>query len=138
MAKNPTLREVHEYILVFSNGRLSRESLGRKSTLSREAFLELTRSVWTLAAKPARKVGHPAPFPVGLPYRLIQLYTFEGEVVLDSSMGSGPTAIAALKTGRHYLGYDSSPEYGKLAEKRLQALKVEQQAPSPLELEKLA
>lgn len=118
-AKNPTLRDVHEYILVFSKGTFSRENLGRKSTISKEEFLEFTKSVWTFPAESATKIGHPAPFPVELPYRLIQLYTFEGEIILDPFMGSGQTAIAAIKTKRHYVGYEISMEYVKLAEKRI-------------------
>jgi site-specific DNA-methyltransferase (adenine-specific) len=118
-AKNPTLRDIHEYILVFSKGTFSRENLGRKSTISREEFLEFTKSVWSFPAEPATKVGHPAPFPIELPYRLIQLYTFEGEVVLDPFIGSGQTAIAAIKTRRHYVGYDINEDYVKLAEKRI-------------------
>lgn len=64
-------------------------------------------------------MGIPAPFPVELPYRLIQLYTFEGEIVLDPFMGSGQTGIAAIKTKRHYIGYEINEEYVKLAEKRI-------------------
>lgn len=118
-AKNPTLRDVHEYILVFSKGSYSRENLGRKSTISREEFLEFTKSVWTFPAEPATRVGHPAPFPVELPYRLIQLYTFEEEIILDPFMGSGQTAIAAIRTNRHYIGYEISKEYVTLAERRI-------------------
>ncbi len=118
-AKNPTLRDVHEYILVFSKGTFTRESLGRKSTISKEEFLEFTKSVWSFPAESAKRVGHPAPFPIELPYRLIQLYTFEGEVVLDPFMGSGQTAIAAIKTHRRYVGYEVNEEYVKLAEKRI-------------------
>jgi len=118
-AKNPTLRDIHEYILVFSKGMFSRENLGRKNTISREEFLEYTKSVWTFSADKASRVGHPAPFPVELPYRLIQLYTFEGEVVLDPFIGSGQTAIAALKTNRYYIGYEINKEYVKLANKRI-------------------
>lgn len=118
-AKNPTLRDIHEYILVFSKGMFSRESLTRKTTISRDEFLEFTKSVWTFSAEPATKVGHPAPFPVELPYRLIQLYTFEREIVLDPFIGSGQAAIAAIKTKRHYVGYDINKEYVKLAEKRV-------------------
>jgi len=118
-AKNPTLRDIHEYILVFSKGMFKREDVGRDSTVSRNEFLELTKSVWTFPAEPAKKVGHPAPFPVELPYRLIQLYTFEGEVVLDPFIGSGQTAIAAIKAKRHYVGYDISEEYVRLAERRI-------------------
>ncbi|HPZ08832.1 MAG TPA: site-specific DNA-methyltransferase [Candidatus Eremiobacteraeota bacterium] len=116
--KNPTLRDVHEYILVFSKGTFSRKS-DRKSTISRDEFLEFTKSTWTFGAESARKIGHPAPFPVELPYRLIQLYTFEDEIVLDPFMGSGQTAIASIKTKRHYAGYDINEEYVKLAQRRI-------------------
>jgi site-specific DNA-methyltransferase (adenine-specific) len=128
-AKNPVLRDVHEYILVFSKGMFSRGNLRRKSTISKEEFLEFTKSVWTFAAEPATKIGHPAPFPVELPYRLIQLYTFEGEIVLDPFMGSGQTAIAAVKTHRHYVGYDINEEYTRLAEKRIKEFSLSLNTP---------
>jgi len=64
-------------------------------------------------------VGHPAPFPEELPYRLIQLYTFEGDVVLDPFCGSGTTCIAALKTGRHFVGFDIYEDYVNLARRRI-------------------
>ncbi|PIV55749.1 SAM-dependent methyltransferase [Candidatus Desantisbacteria bacterium CG02_land_8_20_14_3_00_49_13] len=118
-AQNPILRDIHEYILVFSKGMYSRGNPGRKSTISKEEFLEFTKSMWTFSAESARKVGHPAPFPVELPYRLIQLYTYEREVILDPFIGSGQVAIAAVKTNRNYVGYDITEEYVKLAEKRI-------------------
>jgi len=119
-AKNPTLRDVHEYILVFSKGTFKREKpKKRESTISKEEFLEFTKSVWTFPAVSARKIGHPAPFPEELPYRCIQLYTFKEEVILDPFIGSGQTAIAAIKTGRYYVGYEINEEYVKLAEKRI-------------------
>ena len=121
-ATNPTLRDTHEYILVFSKGSFRREKVdGRESTISKEEFLEFTKSVWTFGAESARKIGHPAPYPVELPYRLIQLYTFSGEVVLDPFMGSGQTALAARKTGRHFVGYELNEEYRTLALKRIAA-----------------
>ncbi|MBX3053079.1 MAG: site-specific DNA-methyltransferase [Caldilineaceae bacterium] len=122
---NPTLRDVHEYILVFSKQRFGRskkrpgDQPDREPTISRDDFLEHTKSVWTFPPEPARRVGHPAPFPVELPRRLIELYTFAGEVVLDPFMGSGQTAIAALRTGRRYVGYEVSEEYAALAKKRI-------------------
>jgi site-specific DNA-methyltransferase (adenine-specific) len=129
-AANPTLRDIHEYILIFSKGTFKREKLPRrKSTISKEEFLEFTKSVWTFPAEPARIVGHPAPFPLELPYRLIQLYTFEGEVVLDPFMGSGQTAIAAIKTDRHYVGYEINEEYLKLAERRIKDFLLEFRSP---------
>jgi site-specific DNA-methyltransferase (adenine-specific) len=127
---NPTLRDVHEYILVFSKGTFSRKAQpGRESTISKEEFLEFTKSVWTFGAESARKVGHPAPFPVELPYRLIQLYTFSGEVVLDPFMGSGQTALAALKAGRRYVGYEIDETYVRLAEQRVRAFLQETEHP---------
>ena len=128
-AANPTLRDVHEYILVFSKGSFQRGQSalgldgdhhpGRKNTISKQEFLEYTKSVWDFSAESARKIGHPAPFPVELPYRLIQLYTFEGDVVLDPFMGSGQTALAALKSDRHFVGYEINSAYRKLALKRI-------------------
>lgn len=124
-AKNPILRDIHEYILVFSKGMFTRGSpFRRKSTISKQEFLDFTKSVWTFAAEPATKVGHPAPFPVELPYRLIQLYTFEGEVVLDPFVGSGQAAIAAVKTRRHYVGYDINERYVKLAKRRIKEFEL--------------
>jgi site-specific DNA-methyltransferase (adenine-specific) len=120
-ATNPTLRDTHEYILVFSKGSFRRDKMdGRVSTISKEEFLEFTKSVWGFPSESARKVGHPAPFPVELPYRLIQLYTFSNEIVLDPFMGSGQTALATLKAGRHFVGYELSEEYCSLAERRIQ------------------
>lgn len=119
-ASNPTLRDVHEYILVFSKGSFRSVRPGsRQDTITKEEFLEFTKSVWSFASESARKIGHPAPFPMELPYRLIQLYTFEGDIVLDPFMGSGQTALAALKAGRHYVGYEVNAEYLALAEKRI-------------------
>jgi site-specific DNA-methyltransferase (adenine-specific) len=119
-AANPTLRDIHEYILVFSKEAFNRKNLpGKVSTLTREEFLEFTKSVWTFPAQPAHKIGHPAPFPIELPYRLIQLYTFKDEVILDPFCGSGSTCIAAIKAGRHYIGYDTEQEYVQLAQRRI-------------------
>jgi len=130
-ASNPTLRDIHEYILVFSKGTFSRKKHpGKSSTVSREEFLEFTKSVWTFPAEQARSIGHPAPFPIELPYRLIQLYTYEGEVILDPFMGSGQTGLAAVKTKRHYVGYDTNEEYVKLAERRIRRFRYVQDVPS--------
>jgi len=124
-AANPTLRDVHEYILVFSKGSFSRKRpAAKENTIGRDEFLESTKSVWTFATETARKVGHPAPFPVELPRRLIQLYTFAGDLVLDPFMGSGQTAIAALRSGRHFVGYETDPGYVKLAEERIKSERV--------------
>jgi site-specific DNA-methyltransferase (adenine-specific) len=116
---NPVLRDVHEYILIFSKGAFQRQGSPQASTISRDQFLEWTKSVWHFPAVSARKIGHPAPFPEELPYRLIQLYTFQGEVVLDPFVGSGSTCLAALKSGRVYIGYDTHADYLALAQHRI-------------------
>ena len=119
-ASNPVLRDTHEYILVFSKGSFSRKKTDDKeNTIDKDQFMEWTKSVWSMNTESAKKVGHPAPFPLELPYRLIQLYSYKGEVVLDPFMGSGSTAIAALKSERKYIGYDVEAEYIKLAEERI-------------------
>jgi site-specific DNA-methyltransferase (adenine-specific) len=119
-AANPVLRDTHEYILIFSKESFSRKKgEDKENTISRDQFMEWTKSVWLMNTESAKKVGHPAPFPVELPYRLIQLYTFKGDIVLDPFMGSGSTAIAALKSERKYIGYDIDPEYIQLCEDRL-------------------
>lgn len=118
-AANPVLRDVHEYILIFSKGSLSRSKEKAESSISREGFLENTRSVWSFPPESARRIGHPAPFPEELPRRLIDLYTFVGDVVLDPFCGAGTTCVAAKRAGRHYLGYDVESEYLELAQNRL-------------------
>lgn len=122
---NPTLRDSHEYILVFSKQTFRRPNpQGRRATITRQEFLEFTRSVWYFPPVSAKKIGHPAPFPEELPYRCIQLYTFEGEVVLDPFMGSGQTALAALRAGRVFVGYEIEPQYVALALRRLQHARI--------------
>ncbi len=123
-ASNPILRDQHEYIIVMSKGDFKREKGCKEDTITREEFLEFTRSVWRFPPESATKVGHPAPFPEELPYRCIQLYTFKGDVVLDPFVGSGTTCIAALRSGRHFVGIDVEEEYVKIAEKRIREVLV--------------
>jgi site-specific DNA-methyltransferase (adenine-specific) len=123
-AANPILRDIHEYILIFSKGSYKRErskdELEKKqNTMTKEQFMEWTKSIWTMNAESARRIGHPAPFPEELPNRLIQLYSFTNDIILDPFMGSGTTAVAAIKLKRNYVGYDINEEYIKLADKRI-------------------
>ncbi len=121
-ASNPTLRDVHEYVLVFSKGSYAREKGEKKNTIQRDDFLEATKSVWHFPAESARRVGHPAPFPVELPRRLIELYSFAGDIILDPFCGSGTTCLAAVNTGRLYVGYELKKEYIDLSQRRLAEL----------------
>ncbi|SFE43490.1 DNA-methyltransferase [Thermoflexibacter ruber] len=118
-ASNPVLRDTHEYILIFSKGDYKRDSKDKKSTIAKEQFMEWTKSVWTMNPESAKKIGHPAPFPEELPHRLIQLLSFENDVILDPFMGSGTSAVSALKNNRKFVGYEISEEYVKLAENRI-------------------
>ena len=120
-AANPVLRDIHEYILVFSKDSFSRKSEGKENSIRKEDFLEWTKSVWTFPSVSAKRIGHPAPFPEELPHRLIQLYTFKEDVVLDPFCGSGTTCFSALKSGRHYIGYDIEEKYIELANERIRA-----------------
>lgn len=119
-ASNPVLRDYHEYILVFSKDSYSknREQI-KKDTIGRDEFIEWTRSVWTFPAVNAKKIGHPAPFPIELPHRLINLYSYEGDVILDPFCGSGTTAIACLQNKRNYICYDINQEYIDLSKTRI-------------------
>lgn len=121
-AANPILRDIHEYILIFSKGDFRREKGEKENSITKEQFMEWTKSIWTMNAESARRIGHPAPFPEELPYRLIQLYSFKGDIILDPFMGSGTTAVSAIKSARKFVGYEISQQYIDLAEKRLKPL----------------
>ena len=117
-AKCPVIAERHEYVLVFCKHEYSRIIDG-ESTISKDEFRKATESIWEIKEESAKRIGHPAPFPLGLPRRLIQLYSFKDDVVLDPFMGSGTTALAAKETGRRWVGYDTSEKYVDLATGRL-------------------
>ncbi len=127
-ASNPVLRDISERVIVASKGRFDRartvkqrqaEGLPAKSTLLTEDFLALTLDVWSIPPESARRVGHPAPFPVELPEQLIRLYTFEDDLVLDPFMGSGSSLVAAKHLGRRYAGYDLDADYVEIARRRV-------------------
>jgi DNA modification methylase len=121
-ARSPRLRDLHEYLLVFAKQAYTRPDLG-ESDLSPEEFMEATLSVWEITPESARRVGHPAPFPLKLAERVIRLYSYVGDVVLDPFMGSGTTCVAAARFGRHYLGFDIVEDYCQMARKRLSETK---------------
>ena len=127
---NPVLRDVTERIVVASKGRFdravdararARSGMPSHGSMTVDDFLEATLDVWEFAPESARRVNHPAPFPVELPRRLIDLYTYAGDLVLDPFMGVGSTAVAAVRSGRHYVGFDTEPEYLARAEARIGA-----------------
>jgi site-specific DNA-methyltransferase (adenine-specific) len=125
---NPVLRDVTERIIVASKDRFDRAKSAadrlnggwpNEGSIFMDEFVDATTDVWDIPAESATRVGHPAPFPSELPRRLIELYTYRGDLVLDPFMGSGTTAIAALRTERKYIGFDTEQEYVDLAESRI-------------------
>ncbi len=127
-AQNPTLRDTHEYILLFSKQVFGRKKNGKENTITGEEFREYTKSIWKFQPESAKRAKHPAPFPVDLPYRLIQLYTFEEDTVLDPFCGSGTTCLAAIQTNRHFVGFDVNQEYIDVAKDRIKCLNLEIEA----------
>lgn len=129
-AANPVLRDLTERIVVASKGRFDRaltraqrekRGLPFENSIAPEDFMAWTLDTWRIAPESAKRVGHPAPYPVELPRRAIELFTYVGDTVLDPFMGAGQTAIAAVRTGRHYIGFDVDPAYVALAERRIAA-----------------
>ncbi len=129
-ASNPVLRDMTERVIIASKGRFSRAiaakdrrrlGLPHESTLANDEFVDVTRDVWRIDAESATRIGHPAPFPVELPRRLIDLFTYEGDIVLDPFVGSGTTVVAAARTGRIGVGFDTDADYVAMAERRLGA-----------------
>jgi len=125
---NPVLRDVSERVVVASKGRFDRarpavrrraEGLPSEATVTADEFLDSTLDVWHIPPESARRVGHPAPFPVELPQRLIELYTYRDDLVLDPFLGSGSTAVAAARTGRRWAGYDTDAAYVEQARRRV-------------------
>mgnify|MGYP002701119909 FL=1 len=90
-----------------------------KATIEKEECLESTLSIWNIRPARAKKIGHPAPFPVELVKKFINLYSFKNNLILDPFMGSGSTAIASRMLDRDYIGYEINPEYVKIANKRI-------------------
>ena len=127
---NPVIRDLSERVILASKGRFDRAMTARQrakrglpsiSTMSRDEFMEATVDVWEIPPERASRVDHPAPFPVALPERLIHMNSYVGDLVLDPFIGSGTTAVAAVRTGRHYIGYDTDPGYVAAAQRRVAA-----------------
>src|SRR3990170_4884444 len=115
-----------EYILIFRKpgppiyrGRNAIEKEGAKIPINRLFTLDVANNIWHIAPVPPNFMGHPAPFPEEIPYRLIMLYSYPGEIVLDPFVGSGQTTKVAKWLGRQFAGYDIVEKYIELAKKRL-------------------
>src|SRR5262245_48295213 len=125
---NPVLRDITERVVIASKGRFDRarskaererDGLPHANEIEADEFMAATLDVWDIPPESARRVSHPAPFPIELPARLIELYTYENDLVLDPFMGSGSTLVAAARLGRRYVGYDLDETYVDIARLRV-------------------
>ena len=107
-----------EYLYVFWKPGITKVD---RSRLSKEEWGEWgSRAVWNIRSV-SRNDDHEAKFPLELPRRVIKLFSDPGETVLDCFMGSGTSAVAAIKEGRHYIGIDKEPIYVDLSNSNIQA-----------------
>ena len=127
---DPVLRDLTERVVIASKGRFdraiaaperARRGYPSEATISRDEFLEATVDVWESPPRAPRGSGTPPPSPSSLPQRFIDLYTYRGDLVVDPFVGSGTTAVAALRTERHFVGYDTDPGYVAEARARAEA-----------------
>ena len=115
---NPSLRDIHEYIMIYSKGDYKHDGKG-DATLDADEFTENTKSIWHMQTASAKALEHPAPYPLILPQRIMRLYSFTDETILDPFMGSGTTAIACIREKRNYIGFELNKEYYDKACKRI-------------------
>jgi site-specific DNA-methyltransferase (adenine-specific) len=93
------------------------EEMRRLSKLSKAEYDQWFRQIWSLPGASTR--SHPAPFPVELAYRLVRMFSFVSDTVLDPFCGSGTTMLAAMRSGRNSIGIEIDPSYCRLAARRL-------------------
>jgi site-specific DNA-methyltransferase (adenine-specific) len=112
-----------EMIAVFHRGSYRRPAReGRRGDITRDEFLAWTLGHWTFAGANPRRVGHPAPFPEELPRRLIKLYSYPGDLVMDPFSGSGTTLVAAKRLGRRSVGIEINPRFCDLTVRNVQGV----------------
>jgi DNA modification methylase len=113
---------MHEFILVLRKGDVSSGRSRRRETLParhEEWTKEIANSIWHIAPVPPGFIEHPCPFPEEIPYRLMKLYSYKGDTVLDPFNGSGQTTKVASHFKRRYIGIDIVKEYVNLAKSRI-------------------
>lgn len=109
-ASNPWVNTAAEVIQVWSKTQRQRSRKGT-STIGRDEFIDWTLGLWDFPGESAKRIGHPAPFPEELPYRLIQLFSYQEDTILDPFVGSGTTCVVAKRLGRKSIGIDSNSDY---------------------------
>lgn len=112
---NPYLIAPFEFILIFSKNSFRKN--GGATDLTNKEFIDWSLALWGF--QPEVRIDHPAAFPVELPKRLIKLYSFIHDVVVDPFVGSGTTCVASKMLRRRFIGIDLNPTYCEMARKRL-------------------
>jgi site-specific DNA-methyltransferase (adenine-specific) len=118
-ASDPWVNTAAEAVLVLSRDRRKRDRRGKTSHVARADFLDWTLGLWAFNGQNTSQYGHPAPFPEELPRRLIQLFSFREDVVLDPFGGSGTVSAVAKRLGRKSIYVDINPAYAEIARKRI-------------------
>lgn len=121
-----------ELIVVFYKKEWKKKSGTRESTIERNDFLNWTNGLWQFNGEKKKKIGHPAPFPVELPRRCIQLFSYKWDNVLDPFSGSGSTLIAACEADRFGIGIELDQKYCELSKSRLKEVKKLYEKPDEL------
>ena len=119
MASAPNINSPIEAIVVFYKDEWKKTGGSGISDTTSEEFISWVDGVWTIGCESRKRIGHPAPFPREIPRRLIKLFSFVGDTVLDPFAGSGTTLIEAQLNNRIGIGLELSPEYCELAKKRI-------------------
>lgn len=117
-ASAPFVTAPVEMIVVFYKHQWGRKPGLKRSTISREDFMNWTLGMWTFPGENPKRIGHPAPFPEELPRRLIEMYSYNDDVIFDPFCGSGTTNRVAKNLGRRSIGIDNSSEYLDIAIRR--------------------
>lgn len=128
-ASDPWVNTAAEAVLVLSKERRKRDGRGKQTEISREEFMDWTLGLWQFRGENSKRWGHPAPFPEELPRRLIRMFSFTDDVILDPFLGSGTTCRAAKDLGRKSIGIEIDPRYCQVSADRCRAGVVQPDAP---------
>ncbi len=107
-----------ELIIVFYKG-VWKKSYKGTSDIQKQEFLDWTNGLWTFNGESAKRIGHPAPYPVELPYRCIKMFSYQQDTIFDPFLGSGTTLIAAKQLARNGIGVELDEQYYNLAKNRI-------------------
>jgi len=116
----PYLRDASEFIVIMDKEQHKRTDSKGQNDITVKEFLEYTSNCWYFP--PEHNRIHPAPFPKELPYRLLKLYTYKNDLILDPFVGWGTTAVVAKELYRRYIGIDNNLSYCKISRKRVNSI----------------